>query len=311
MVSWFNFHRAGRIGLAVVAFAALSAAPACAALGLTSEEDDNSALLLGLAAAATLPQNFTVNFAAIDSNGASFACGSNFAVSSTAGGASSFRPVDLRFFVSQVKLITTGGAEVAATLPDVAGWQAQGVGLLDFENATGLCTGGTAETNSQLVISAPPGAYSGIAFTVGLPYSVNSLQNTAQVAPLNIPAMYWSWTSGYKFMKFEYQNTGDTNKMNYHLGSTGCTGMQNSDCANPFRSNISVTAASGFALTTDRVTLNLSNLLNGVEQNLAASRTCMPAQGTTFCDPLLTSMALSRTNGQPSGVQTAFSIVRP
>ncbi len=311
MLSLFNLYRGRRIGLAALMFAVLSTAPACAALGLTSEEDDNTLALLGLAAAATLPQNFTVNFAAIDSNGASFSCGSNFAVASTAGGASAFRPVDLRFFVSQVKLITAGGTEVAATLPDVTGWQTQGVGMLDFENASGLCTGGTAETNSQLVISAPPGAYTGVAFTVGLPYSVNSLQNTAQAAPLNIPAMYWSWTSGYKFMKFEYQNTGDANKMNYHLGSTGCTGVQNSDCANPFRSNISVTSASGFALTTDRVTLNLSNLLNGVEQNLAASRTCMPAQGTTFCDPLLSSMALSRTDGQPSGVQTAFSIVRP
>lgn len=310
MVSFLNFRRAGKAARAALACVALFAAPACAALGLTSEEDDTSALLLGLAAAATLPQNFTINFAAIDSNGANFACGANFAVSSTAGGAASFRPVDLRFFVSQVKLITASGAEVAATLPDVSGWQTQGAGLLDFETASGLCTG-TPETNSQLVVSAPPGAYSGIAFTVGLPYSVNSLQNTAQVAPLNIPAMYWSWTSGYKFMKFEYQNTGDTNKMNYHLGSTGCTGMQSSDCANPFRSNISITTASGFSLTTDRVTLNLSNLLNGVEQNLAANRTCMPAQGTTFCDPLLTSMALNRADGQPTGVQTAFSIVRP
>jgi len=230
--------------------------------GVLGLEEEETSLKPAIAALALLSGSgssgnptYSVGFEALDSSGNAFACGSNLSITTTTGGTGNFTPGDLRFYVSEVKLIDANDQDVSVSLPTDNEWQAEQVALLDFENASGNCAvvtnNGSAATNQTLKISAPAGTYKGIAFTLGLPASVNQMERSAAStpAPLNIASLYWSWTSGYKFMKFEFRDPA-TDKTNLHIGSTGCTayttGATPVQCTNPFRSQVRLTSNQNF-----------------------------------------------------------------
>jgi uncharacterized repeat protein (TIGR04052 family) len=144
---------------------------------------------------------------------------------------STIKPVDLRFYVHDVRLIAAGGVQTPVTL-DQSPWQYQNVALIDLEDRTGSCADGTAETNALIKGTVPKGIYNGVAFKLGVPSALNHADVSTAPSPLNVSGLYWSWLMGRIFLSsmIEAQVEGDAGSdagrpvSNVHLGSTGCTG---------------------------------------------------------------------------------------
>lgn len=142
---------------------------------------------------------------------------------------------DLRFFVSEVKLITRAGKAVPVKLAKNSAYRVTRVGvgvtLIDLENGTGACAEeGTKGTNAIVRGTVPEGRYVGVRWTVGVPFALNHTDAPASPAPLNSTAMAWSWQSGRKFSKIELADPGGATgtwtakEFLVHLGASGCTG---------------------------------------------------------------------------------------
>ncbi|MEL7061379.1 MAG: MbnP family copper-binding protein [Acidobacteriota bacterium] len=134
-------------------------------------------------------------------------CGERFEGVGVAG-----RPVELadaRFYVSELELGRADGTWAALELDQESPWQHENVALLDFEDASGRCSGtGTAQMNSSVRASAPQGDYTGLRFTFGVPHELNHLDSPTAPTPLNLNALYWNWRLGYIFSKVEFWNPG-------------------------------------------------------------------------------------------------------
>ena len=76
--------------------------------------------------------------------------------------------------------------------------------LLDFENATGGCVNGTPDVNDRVTGTAPAGHYTGLRFTLGVPFNKNHTDLTTQPSPLNLTALAWVWNAGRKFARLRF-----------------------------------------------------------------------------------------------------------
>lgn len=275
------------------------------ALALTStacqEGEEGNDELLGLLAIATLlPQSLT--FQVVDGNSTEFRCGTITARNTTAGAgvAVNYTVQDLRFFVSNLRFLSASGAETAATIVSDGAFQDQqyGVALLDFEDATSGCVG-DARTNNSVEFTVPGGEYSGIAFTMGVPTTSNHIDRSGADtrAPLNVTAMNWAWTSGYKFAKIEIRDAG-SDLTNFHLGSTTCAGTPPNGvtCGQANRAEVRLTSSSGFNPAQRRVVLDLNELLRGYPNDPTAL-TCMPRQAGAVCDTILDTLGITGASG--------------
>jgi uncharacterized repeat protein (TIGR04052 family) len=124
-----------------------------------------------------------------------FSCGDTYALGTPAMEAA---PVDLRFYVQQVRLIANDGTEVPLVLED-NDFQRMGVALVDFEDGAGGCNQGDAETNAVIRGTVPPGSYRGLAFRLGIPMELNHRDLTSLPAPLNRTSLFWGWRFGHIF----------------------------------------------------------------------------------------------------------------
>src|SRR5690606_25468578 len=95
-------------------------------------------------------------------------------------------------------------------------WQHENLALLDFEDKTGACANGTTPTNTSVRGTVPPGSYVGLAFDVGVPAALNELDaaSSETPSPLNLTAMYWSWTTGYKYLRVDVARTAPLGPFN-------------------------------------------------------------------------------------------------
>ena len=118
-------------------------------------------------------------------------------------------PTDFRFYVSDVALIDADGNAVPVELEQDGRWQYQNVALLDFENGTGACDNGTAETNSTIVGTVPEGEYESLQFTLGVPKDLNHEDAAIAPSPLNLTSMWWNWQGGYKFLRVELETDNE------------------------------------------------------------------------------------------------------
>lgn len=159
-------------------------------------------------------------------NGKPFTCDQTYTGVGTnpdAGG-QVYRGRFARFYVYGVRLINDAGEEVPVTLAEDGAWQIPSKGVVEIDGEVGSGCVGTG-SNLSVVGTVPHGAYSGLKLTVGLPNDVNHLQADAQPSPLNQSEMYWSWTSGYRFLRIEGWDETGTKSLKgglLHLGSTGC-----------------------------------------------------------------------------------------
>jgi len=165
-------------------------------------------------------KSVNLKFAAVVGD-AQATCGQVFGELGTTDAHAEF--LDLRFYVSDVRLVNAAGQEVPLTLTQDGRWQHDNVALLDFENATGKCAdGGTVNVRTEVTGTVPAGDYTGVAFDIGVPFDLNHSDLAAAPAPLNVSALFWSWSIGYKFIRVDLE-TDDGQLWNMHLGSTGCT----------------------------------------------------------------------------------------
>lgn len=228
---------------------------------------------------------------------------------------------DLRFYISNVKLVKGDGSEAPLTLATADDYNAtQGsdsVTLIDLEDKTGSCSG-TAATNTRIKGTVPAGDYVGIKMTLGVPLSMNHTDQTADVSvtPAVInnavhPGMAWSWAGGRKFTKIEVTNsTWAAPTFNVHLGSTGCTGTNPSagqvdTCSRPNRLDVGFAS---FNPDTQKVAVDVKALLsannvtlNGpvepIEGIVAGPTGCMSGANDYECDEIFKALALDLTTG--------------
>lgn len=252
------------------------------------------------------PAPVTVTFAA-HVDGAAFACGQSYAnVGSTDA---AYVGSDFRFYVHDL-VVTTAAGDVPVTL-DAGDFQDAdaGIALLDFEDATANCQMGSAATHTAVTGTVPAGTVAtGVKFKVGVPYAQNHLDATTAEAPMNIPAMFWAWSSGYKFLKLDGVVGG--NGFNLHLGSTGCgtTGSTppTEPCANP---NVFEVELAGFDPAVDTVVADVARVLTDVDVTVNTAATapgCMSFPGDPECDTILPKLGLPYGES-PAGTQVLFS----
>lgn len=252
-------------------------------------------------------QVVNVHFAA-EINGEPFACGQRYTGVGTTQ--STITPSDFRMFVSDMKLLRTDGSSVPVQLLQDGMWQYQNLALLDFENGQGPCKNGTAALNTSIRGSVPKGNYSGIEFTVGVPFALNHQDPTIAPAPLNSTAMFWNWQGGYKFIKFDTSSSihsnqaagnitsGPITRYSVHLGSTVCTSSgktqpPNNHCQNPNRITVrldrfnpqkqSVVVDMGVVLAQANVDVNAKGTSPG----------CMSFPKDADCPPVMNALGLS------------------
>ena len=159
-------------------------------------------LLLALAifGTASAQQTVTLNFAAT-LVGQEVTCGVLYEGVGAEGSTVEFQ--DMRFYVSDVRLLTAEGEEVPLTL-DQGQWQHQNVALLDFEDGTARCAeSGNEATNSTVTGTVAEGDYTGVVFNMGVPFDLNHADVATAPTPLNVSSMWWSWQSGYKHARID------------------------------------------------------------------------------------------------------------
>jgi uncharacterized repeat protein (TIGR04052 family) len=275
------------------------------------------------AAVAPGQQAVTLRFAA-QVNGQPFACGQRYAgVGSTR---STITPSDYRFYVSEVQLIDARGRAVPVTLTQDGAWQLENIALLDFENGTGPCRNGTADTNTAVRGTVPAGTYTGVRFTLGVPFARNHGDTTTAPSSLNLTAMFWNWQGGYKFVKFDTATSGQTattappdprgggnaSGFSVHLGSTACAAPSRtsapSACLNPNRVTVQFDR---FDAATQVVVADMGVVLAGSNVDVNAPNTspgCMSFLNDADCPPVMGALGLAYGGVAAPGPQRLFSV---
>ncbi len=145
-------------------------------------------------------QSVTLDFAATV-NDQEVRCGVMYEGVGAQGSTVEFQ--DMRFYVSDVRLINADGEEVVLEL-EPNQWQHQDVALLDFEDGTARCAeSGNEAMNSTVTGSVPAGEYTGVVFTLGVPFDLNHADVATAPTPLNVSSMWWSWQGGYKHARID------------------------------------------------------------------------------------------------------------
>lgn len=233
-------------------------------------------------------------------NGDQFNCGSQYeGIGSTR---STINPLDMRFYVSNLKLIDESGSARSVQLANDGVWQHSGLALLDFEDASAGCAEeGTAALNTTIRGKVKDGTYSGISFTMGVPFEKNHIDSATATAPQNLSAMWWNWNAGFKFLKFDFASSGFSAGWRVHLGSTGCSGNDAgavNECANPNRVEVNLT---DFNPDTNSVAIELGALVEGanVDQNTAETAPgCMSGPTDPECSSLFEKLGLKGSEQQ-------------
>ena len=273
------------------------------------------------------PKPVTVRFQA-QVGDETFACGREYSGVGVTKSRISSR--DFRFYVSSLRLIDATGKETPVELDQDGKWQLDDLALLDFENATGPCSNGTPEVNQQITGTAPEGKYTGLRFTLGVPFNKNHIDPMAQPSPLNLTALMWVWNAGHKFARLDFSSPAIPRGFSVHLGSTGCTPNETKNtiptsCKFPNRVEVSFPL---FDVSKDAVVADLAALLQdtnvdttqnkpgpsmkpAMEADMTAGMTmgagCMSGQATSDCAGLFRNLGLA--HGEiPAGEQKFFRV---
>ncbi|HTP32995.1 MAG TPA: MbnP family copper-binding protein [Candidatus Acidoferrales bacterium] len=252
-------------------------------------------------------QQVTVRFQAMVGS-EKFACGRTYPGIGTT--ASTLAPRDFRFYVHNVALIDDSGKSVPLQFSQDGRWQLDDVALLDFEDATGGCVNGTPDVNDRVTGTVPAGHYTGLRFTLGVPFNKNHTDLTTQPPPLNLTALAWVWNAGRKFARLDFASTGQPRGYAIHLGSTGCTPNENKtappvQCSEPNRVDVEL---AGFDARSDVVVADLAALLKDSNIDTNQPKTalgCMSSPEDGDCAPLFANLGLPFA-GHSAGRQSFF-----
>lgn len=271
-------------------------------------------------------QEITIRFAAKVGNQA-FACGLTYPLGQPA---TDQTLSDFRFYISDVELIDATGKAVPVVLVQDGRWQYQTVALLDLENKTGACSNGTIEMRDRIIGNVPKGQYTGLKFTLGVPFGLNHDDSALAPSPLNLTSLWWNWQLGYKFARIDLQPSITSRMMHdkqkqaghdgfastgssfpIHLGSTGCQSStissKPSTCNNPNRATVLLTQ---FDPSKNVVVADLAQLVAATNLNQNQPKTtpgCMSQPNDQDCIGIMATLGLPFM-GKPAAAQTFFRV---
>lgn len=239
------------------------------------------------------------------------ACGRSYP--SIGKASSTIQATEFKFFVHDVHLVRRDGQTVPVTLTQDGLWQNGTVAMLDFEDGTAGCSNGNADLRDVIEGTAPVGDYTGVGFTLGVPFDRNHLDLTAQPSPLSLTRMFWAWNSGYKFLRLDLNTEGAQNWM-VHLGSTECTptGSATTIPTNCRHQNRTQVVLADFDATRDAIQLDVAELLRGADVSRNQPKTasgCMSAPNDNDCAPLFDALGLP-FGSSAGGKQRVFGVMR-
>ena len=309
-------NRSGRFS--VLALAALAAAGAAAGVngsGAAAEGAHKHAKAV------------TLRFAAVAGT-TPVACGTP--ITGLGTGATTAQLQDLRFYISNVRLVRRNHTSVPLTLArnnaDNLTRGGNRVSLIDLENGAGSCTEGDRATNAVIRGSVPAGDYVGVKMYMGVPFALNHSDVTSAPAPLDLAAMDWSWQSGRKFAKIEVVDpagaagTWASKAFFVHLGSTGCEGDPASGTTvSCTKSNRVAIRLAKFDPATQKIAVDLKGLLagNDITINRADAPGCMSGDTDPECLGVFDALKIGwKPDGSGSGAaidgganQTVFKAI--
>jgi uncharacterized repeat protein (TIGR04052 family) len=288
-----------------------------------------AALAALVATPALADMTVAIPFAA-EIGGKPFSCAQTFVgLGSTAA---EVQAVDYRLFISEAALVKADGSLQPIALDQDGQWQLEGLALLDFEDASGACANGTAGVNTTLRGTVPDGNYTGLAFTIGVPFAQNHGDPTLSAAPLNTTAMFWNWQGGYKFVRIDLVPTammgmaeeaggeagaeaggghGNAKGWFLHLGSTMCDAASKTEapsaCANKNRMAIRL---DGFDPAANTVVIDPAPVLAEADMMVNAPETspgCMSFPKDTDCMTVMGKLGLPYMD-VPAGAQSLVSM---
>lgn len=232
-------------------------------------------------------------------------------------------PADLRFYISSVDLVTSDGTLAHVALDQDGLWQYRDVVLIDLEDGKGGCRNGNTPMHQEISGRIANGHYTGIRFTLGLPFDLAHLDPVSAPAPLNFTAMSWAWQAGLKFLRAELlvenklsSPTAATTSLTkepmamgpggmmgrsggfpIHIGSTGCVASSITtppleECAHP---NLAMVKIDDFDPDVDSIVLDMDRLIAGAEliKNHANSAPgCMSGQHDEDCAAVFHALGL-------------------
>lgn len=230
-----------------------------------------------------------------------FQCGRSY--SGVGATSAEITPVDFRFYVHNVRVITEDG-DVAVTLDQNAS-QYKDVALLDFEDGAGECADGDAETNTVITGQVPDRKITGVKLSLGLPMEINHAQLDSLPSPVNKSSMYWDWMGGHIFLVA----TSQAGTMNHftHVGSTACEGdpANNVPVASCDRPNRREYVFESFDPATQSVRADFKAIKAGVD--VTASGGCHSFTEAS-CSGMFSNLGIDWSSGQAKTEQTVFSV---
>ncbi len=241
-------------------------------------------------------QSVEINFEARVGNQA-FKCADKFTVG-TAGTEISL--TDFRLYVHDVRLTTADSKEVPVELDQDGKWQLQNLALLDFEDKTAGCSNGTAEMNAKITGKVPAGTYTGLVFTIGVPFDLNHNDAATAPSPLNLTGLFWTWNSGYKFMRIDAVPTAaGAGPFLTHLGSTECIEDAGGKVTSCERANRPAVKLAAFDAAKNKVVIDYGALVskNDVSMNGGGAPGCMSGKDDPECEPLFGQLGIHIQDG--------------
>lgn len=286
----------------------------CVALGIGcgDDNDNNNGGTGGTPGAGgtggTNADTVNVTFAA-EVDGVPFVCGNTY--DGLGSNDTSLELSDFRFYVQDIELKNADGEYVPLALAE-NDWQVGNVVLMDFEDGCGDL--GNDALNAVATGTAAGGPFTGLRFTMGVPFDENHDNPATAPSPLNLDTMHWNWQGGYKFLRIDSGNFEMT-AWRMHLGSTACDGDTQmggtTSCANPNRVEVEF---DGFDPGLDVVVADFARLVDGsaLDENLEGTPVgCMSGPMDTDCGPLFDNLGLPFGGSEPSGDQVFFSAKSP
>lgn len=236
-----------------------------------------------------------------------FDCGQTYDALGTSAATASI--TDFRFYVHDVALVDQAQNRVPVELDQDGVWQYENVALLDFEDKTGACSNGTTETRTIVRGVVPEGTYVGLSFKLGVPSALNHLDNASAPSPLNLTALFWAWTSGYKYLRVDSVATGGAGPFNLHLGATSCVGDpamgEDVTCANP---NVAQIELAPFDLATDVVVADYAAAVADADLLVdeGGAPGCMSGGMDPECADVFPALGLDLATGDPAPATLTF-----
>jgi uncharacterized repeat protein (TIGR04052 family) len=220
-------------------------------------------------------------------------------------------PADFRLYLHNLRLIDEAGHEVPISLVQDEIWQLEDLVLLDFENKTPPCSLGTVQTNAQVRGTVPPAIYTGLRFSLGVPFRFNHQGNFNMSSPLTLSAMFWGWQGGYKFLRFDEA----LDIVRVHLGSTGCVAVSPTKVSHCEYPNIGEVILRNYDPSADVIVVDLAALLADSDLSTNDPDTppgCMSGPDDSDCEPIMRNLGVNFDNGLPDASrQKFFRIERP